>query len=182
MMTSPTFIGAVCLLSLASCQRYFTFDTVHKKLKEITLSTVIIAISLFAFAIDEAQLKGLLHKNWLGIIAVVPLGHIVFGMGLYIEQIKRVVDSNSAGYTMARWQVDINICLVLLWILWLLTFFLNVSSADLDGLIAGLAFLLECSVATITTSIRKFQQSKHERSSKQTQSVTHVGKLSLPHR
>jgi hypothetical protein len=179
MMTSPAFIGAVCFLSLASCQRYLAFDTTQKRPKEIFLSTVTVAICLYAFAIDEALLKGILHRNWLAIIIVIPLGHIVFGMALYLEQIKRTVDSNSAGYTMARWQVDINICLVLLWILWLLTFFLNVSSADLDGVIAGTAFLVECSVATITTSMRKFQQSKQERSSKHTHSASYVGKGSL---
>jgi hypothetical protein len=114
--TAP-FMIALCCLSVASAHRYFTFHSgLRKEFNEILLTVVFVADCMFALGISMNYIIYNQNRLWLAILLVIPLSHIAFGGAMYLTQLKEKIGSETAGYNLARWQIDLNLVMVSFWI------------------------------------------------------------------
>jgi hypothetical protein len=112
----PMFI-ALCLLSVASAHRYFAFHSEHRKeFLEMILTIIFVADCMFAYGISSNTTITSKNRLWLAILLVIPLAHVAFGAAMYMRHLKDNVGKKSAGYDLARWQVDLNLAMIFTWI------------------------------------------------------------------
>jgi hypothetical protein len=167
------FLLTLYTISTASAKRYFVYSETKKELQELILVAVIAVALMFAEAVYSKSLFYKSSKSGMLILGIIPLAHIIMGILLFVRQTRKKLSENTIGYSLASWNVFVNVVLASLWLLWIILFLLGISAADIEVFLISVLVTAESSVGIISSQL------KHRRSESYPREDTRIIEESL---
>jgi hypothetical protein len=147
--------------SVASWMRYsVSFDAENRMKYQLYVVSVLMVILMYVISInfDDAtrasDVQDVKYSKWTGMILIIPVGHVLLGLKMYINRIFRFSNTTSLGYALSLVQVVVTIVIIVLWVTWAVAFAVTNPPTPVTFILYSTVYCMEASVGLVSKQVQ----------------------------